>query len=41
MLADDAYQQTMYETSDQEEDDDKPYPEIPAALGNKRNQVNQ
>jgi hypothetical protein len=27
MLADDTYQQTMYETSDQEEDVNKPYPE--------------
>ena len=25
MLANDAYQQTMYETSDQEESDNKPY----------------
>ena len=30
MIANDAYQQTMYETPDQEEGDDKPYPEIPA-----------
>jgi hypothetical protein len=31
MLANDAHQQTVYETSDQEEGDDKPHPEIPAA----------
>jgi hypothetical protein len=31
MLANDVYQQTMYETSNPEEDDDKPYTEIPAA----------
>jgi hypothetical protein len=31
MIANDAHQQTMYETSDQEEGDNKPYPEITAA----------
>ena len=31
MITNDAYQQTMHETFDLEEGDDKPYPEIPAA----------
>jgi hypothetical protein len=31
MLANDDYQQTMYETANQEEDDNKSYPEKPAA----------
>jgi hypothetical protein len=31
MIAHDAHQQTMYETSDQEEGNNKPYPEITAA----------
>jgi hypothetical protein len=34
MPGDDTYQQTMYETSNQEEDVDKPYPEKTAALRN-------
>jgi hypothetical protein len=34
-LANDAYQQTMYETSNQEEGDDKLYPEIPHAAPEK------
>ena len=29
MIANDAHQQTMYETRDQKEGDDKPYPDIP------------